>query len=97
MAETLTLSLDVGDGATRDVVQVTAARCGIDRIVLWNAVVENGRLSRAGGALRAGDIVLLHFTPHLEKDLRAAVRAAHAAGLAPASLADYLPRGESRP
>ena len=86
-----------GDGGNRGVVQVTADRCGIDRIILWNAVVENGHLTRAGGELRAGDIVLLHFTPHLEKDLTAAIRAARAAGLTPASLADYLPADDPRP
>ena len=35
--------------------------------------------------------MLLHFTPGLAKDLKAAVRAARKAGLRPASLADYLP------
>ena len=33
----------------------------------------------------------MHFGPNLEKDLKAAVRAARKAGLRPANLADYLP------
>jgi peptidoglycan/xylan/chitin deacetylase (PgdA/CDA1 family) len=80
-----------GLGAGRMEVQVTADRCGVDRMVLWNAVVDKGRLSVPGGRLRPGDIVLLHFTKNLAADLRVAVRAAHRAGLVPASLADYLP------
>lgn len=81
-----------GLGPSRMEVQVTADRCGISDLVMWNAVIEDGRLSRAGGRLRPGDIVLLHFTPHLAKDLRAALRAARSAGLQPADLAAYLPR-----
>lgn len=80
-----------GVGAGRMEVQATAQRCGIQQLVLWDAVVDGGRLSRPGGALRAGDIVLLHFTPRLARDLRVALQAAQRAGLTPASLADYLP------
>ena len=71
---------------------MTAIRCGISRFVMWDAVVEHGRVIRSGAGLRPGaSVVLLHFTPDLEKDLRAAVRAIRRAGLRPADLADYLP------
>jgi peptidoglycan/xylan/chitin deacetylase (PgdA/CDA1 family) len=80
-----------GAGYSRQETQLTAARCGISDIVMWDAVVEDGRLTEVGNGLRPGAIVLLHFTPRLEKDLRAAVRALRKAGLAPADLADYLP------
>jgi peptidoglycan/xylan/chitin deacetylase (PgdA/CDA1 family) len=86
-----------GAGADRMEVQVTAARCGIARIVMWNAVVDKGRLSVPGSRLRPGDIVLLHFTPELARDLTVAVKAAHRAGLRPASLAEYLPDAGSDP
>lgn len=82
-----------GAGSTRLEMQLVADRCGIYDIVMWNAVVERGRLTRAGGELQPGDIVLLHFTPNLEKDLRTAVRAARKAGLTVANLADYLTEG----
>jgi peptidoglycan/xylan/chitin deacetylase (PgdA/CDA1 family) len=80
-----------GAGYSRQETQVTAARCGISEFVLWDAVVDRGRLVEVGNGLRPGSVLLLHFTPHLERDLRAAVRAIHHAGLTPASLADYLP------
>ena len=87
-----------GAGYARMETQVTAARCGIREFVMWDAVVENGRLTIPGGTLRPGSVVLLHFTPGLEKDLKAAVRAARTAGLRPADLADYLPApSASRP
>jgi peptidoglycan/xylan/chitin deacetylase (PgdA/CDA1 family) len=80
-----------GAGYSRQETQVTAARCGISEFVMWDAVVDKGRLVDVGNGLHPGSVVLLHFTPHLERDLRAAVRAARHAGLHPADLADYLP------
>jgi peptidoglycan/xylan/chitin deacetylase (PgdA/CDA1 family) len=80
-----------GVGYDRMELQVTADRCGIQRMVLWDAVVDRGRLSVPGGRLRPGDIVLLHFTKDLGKELRIALRAIRQAGLVPANLADYLP------
>jgi peptidoglycan/xylan/chitin deacetylase (PgdA/CDA1 family) len=80
-----------GEGYDRIAVQMKSIRCGISRIVLWDAVVEDGKVIHEGGMLRPGSVILLHFTPGLEKDLKAAVRAARKAGLRPASLADYLP------
>ena len=80
-----------GVGGARLETQITARRCGIDQIVLWDAVVEKGRVT-ATGKLRPGSVLLLHFTPDLERDLRAAVRAVREAGLRPADLGAYLPR-----
>lgn len=80
-----------GAGSTRLDMQITAARCGLTEVVLWDAVVADGRLTVTGGELRPGSVILLHFTPDLEKDLRTAVRAIRAAGLVPADLAEYRP------
>jgi peptidoglycan/xylan/chitin deacetylase (PgdA/CDA1 family) len=80
-----------GAGGDMLATQITAQGCGLDRIVMWDAVVENGKVSVSGGDLEPGSIVLLHFTDRLEKDLKAAVKAIRKAGLAPANLADYLP------
>jgi peptidoglycan/xylan/chitin deacetylase (PgdA/CDA1 family) len=90
-AEPWMLRPPYGDGYDRTTVQMKAIRCGISRIVMWDAVVERGTVVQSGSRLRPGSIVLLHFSPGLEKDLKAAVRAARRAGLRPASLADYLP------
>lgn len=86
-----------GAGYDRQETQVTAARCGISEFVMWDAVVEDGRLTEVGNGLRPGAIVLLHFTPRLEKDLKAAVKAMRKAGLTPADLADYLPPPSDAP
>jgi peptidoglycan/xylan/chitin deacetylase (PgdA/CDA1 family) len=85
-----------GAGSARMETQVTAARCGIDDFVMWDAVVEDGRLVEVGNGLRPGSVILLHFTPNLVRDLKAAVRAARAAGLKPADLTDYLPAPSPR-
>ena len=80
-----------GAGSDRLETQIVADRCGIASIVLWDAVVEKGRVTSPAG-LRPGSVLLLHFTPDLERDLKAAVRAIRDAGLRPADLSDYLPR-----
>jgi hypothetical protein len=59
---------------------------------MWDTVIEDGRVSYRDGRLRPGSIMLLHFGPDLEKDLRTALRIARKAGLRPADLAAYLPR-----
>jgi peptidoglycan/xylan/chitin deacetylase (PgdA/CDA1 family) len=86
-----------GAGYARQETQVVAARCGISEFVMWDAVVEDGRLTAIGDGLRPGAIVLLHFTPKLAEDLRATVRAMRRAGLTPADLADYLPPAQDAP
>jgi peptidoglycan/xylan/chitin deacetylase (PgdA/CDA1 family) len=66
-------------------------RCRITDIVMWDAVVDQGRLTtRYGDGLKPGSVILLHYTGNLATDLKVAVSAARARGLTPANLADYL-------
>jgi len=81
-----------GAGADSPRVRAVARRCSIERIVMWDTVIDNGRASYRHGRLRPGSIMLLHFGPDLARDLRAALRIADKAGLRPADLASYLPR-----
>jgi len=76
-------------GATlHDVVRA----CRISNIVMWDTVVDQGRLSyRYGDGLRPGSVILLHYTGNLAADLKVAVSAARARGLRPADLSEYLP------
>lgn len=76
------------DGHTlHDVVR----RCHITEIVMWDTVVEQGRISyRYGDGLNPGSVILLHYSANLAVDLKVAVSAARARGLHPANLADYL-------
>ena len=68
-----------------------ARSCGITEIVMWDAVVDNGRLTTwYGSSLKPGSVILLHYTGNLATDLKVAVSAARAQGLRPANLADYL-------
>lgn len=68
----------------------TAAACGVKHVVMWDAVVAQGKIEFARGNLRRGDIVLAHFGPGLEGDLRAVLAAARRKGLKPAVLTDFL-------
>lgn len=73
-----------------DTLRVTAA-CGMKAAVLWSALVENGTVHyQIGDRLRAGDIVLMHFTSSFKQDLQAFVDASKAAGLHPQLLEDWL-------
>ena len=88
-----------GNGARNQYMQSVANGCGINRILLWDAVVDKGRLTTwNNGLLNRGSIILMHYTSNLEYDLRVAVSAARAQGLHPANLSDYLlPPKDRRP
>ena len=77
--------------------QHVAAGCGIDYIVMWDAIAENGRMQYGrGGGMTPGTIILLHFTPRLADDLRMALAAMRKAGLQPGDLTEYLPARSTR-
>lgn len=66
-------------------------RCHVTDVVMWDTVVEQGRISyRYGDGLNPGSVILLHYSANLAVDLKVAVSAARARGLRPADLADYL-------
>lgn len=67
-----------------------AAGCGMKAVVHWSATFDGGTLSTAGGPLRPGDIILLHFKPGLGINLSVLLDQIAAAGLRPARLADYV-------
>ncbi len=80
-----------GAGPRGATLAAVAAKCKITDIVMWDALVENGRLETwNGGRLVKGSIILLHYTGNLATDLKVAVSAARAQGFRPANLADYL-------
>lgn len=68
----------------------TAAGCGVKHVVMWDATVSHGHLRFVRGGLSRGDIVLAHYGPGLEKDLKAVMATARRKGLKPAILTDYL-------
>jgi hypothetical protein len=68
-----------------------AADCGMAAIVLWEVVVDHGRIRhRTVAQLRPGDIVLFHFEDGLGDSLRAFAQQVQDAGLRIARLEDYL-------
>lgn len=80
-----------GAGPRGSTLHSVVAKCGITDIVMWDAVVEGGRMTTwNGGRLIPGSIILLHYTGNLAWDLKVAVSAARAQGFHPADLADYL-------
>lgn len=81
-------------GAAQDsqAVRNMGEKCGIQQIVMWDALINNGKISYANSSLQPGSIILMHFTGTLKKDLKLAVKKIRAAGLEPANLDDYLPR-----
>ncbi len=80
-----------GAGPRGATLSAVASKCKLTDIVMWDALVDNGRLETwNGGRLVKGSIILLHYTGNLATDLKVAVSAARSQGLRPANLADYL-------
>lgn len=59
-------------GETNDSANKAVAACGMKANVWWSTVVQDGKIQYQDGntKLRNGDIILLHFTPHLHSDLQ---------------------------
>ena len=80
-----------GAGPDGHTLHQVVRQCHITDIVMWDTVVEQGRISyRYGDGLNPGSVILLHYSANLAVDLKVAVSAARARGLRPADLADYL-------
>ena len=80
-----------GAGPDGHTLHQVVRQCHITEIVMWDTVVEQGRISyRYGDGLKPGSVILLHYSANLAVDLKVAVSAARARGLHPANLADYL-------
>jgi len=79
-------------GASAAALEDASAGCGVNRIVMWSAVVDNGNISfNPGPSLRPGDIVLFHFwDPKFAEGLQMILDIGRANGLSPAPLEDYL-------
>ncbi|MFE9661576.1 polysaccharide deacetylase family protein [Streptomyces sp. NPDC005955] len=77
-------------GALNGDTAVAARACGSKAVVTWTHDQTDWGTAPAAPDLRRGDIVLLHFTPNLAKDLTRVLAAADAAGLKPAALRDYV-------
>jgi peptidoglycan/xylan/chitin deacetylase (PgdA/CDA1 family) len=80
-----------GAGPDGHVLHDVVRNCHVTDIVMWDTVVEQGRISyRFGDGLNPGSVILLHYSANLAADLKVAVTAARARGLKPANLAEYL-------
>lgn len=78
---------------TYDATTLRAAHdCGIKAAFYWSETVNNGKVyyQTLTHRIRAGDIILMHFRPAFLKDVVAALKAIHRAGLTPALLENYI-------
>ena len=73
------------------VVQKMAAKAGIKYVVMWDAIMDNGKLTTYNGKpLSPGDIVLLHWLPGVGQDLETLLGILKQDNLGVASLSDVL-------
>jgi peptidoglycan/xylan/chitin deacetylase (PgdA/CDA1 family) len=78
-------------GSWNEEVRDSVGRSGIKYLLMWNVQIYRGSISMSGRkSLTQGDIVLLHYTPSLESDLKILLEKMKQAGLRPALLRDYL-------
>jgi peptidoglycan/xylan/chitin deacetylase (PgdA/CDA1 family) len=78
-------------GSWNEEVRESVGRSGIKYLLMWNVQIYRGSISMSGRkSLTPGDIVLLHYTPSLENDLKILLTKMKQAGLRPSLLRDYL-------
>ncbi|WP_345467754.1 polysaccharide deacetylase family protein [Actinoallomurus oryzae] len=79
-------------GATSHATLRAARDCGMKAVFFWREVVTNGRIAyQSGHRLRPGDILLVHFNPHMTADFERLLRTIGEQGFRPAAIRKYLP------
>jgi peptidoglycan/xylan/chitin deacetylase (PgdA/CDA1 family) len=79
-------------GATDRATLRAARDCGMKAVFFWREVVTNGRIAyQSGRRLRPGDILLVHFNPHMTADFERLLRTIDEQGFRPAAIRKYLP------
>jgi peptidoglycan/xylan/chitin deacetylase (PgdA/CDA1 family) len=79
-------------GASDTTTRRAARDCGIKAIFLWRETSEHGDLAyQTAGGLHPGDIILVHFKPHMAHDFRTLLHRIRKQGYRPAAFPDYLP------
>jgi peptidoglycan/xylan/chitin deacetylase (PgdA/CDA1 family) len=79
-------------GASNSTTRRAARDCGMKAIFLWRETSEHGDLSyQVPGGLHPGDIILVHFKPHMARDFHTLLRRIGKQGYRPAAFTDYLP------
>jgi peptidoglycan/xylan/chitin deacetylase (PgdA/CDA1 family) len=79
-------------GATGDDTLRAARDCGMKAVFFWREVVTGGRIAyQTAGGLHPGDILLVHFNPHMTDDFQRLLRTIEKQGFRPAALRKHLP------
>ena len=80
-----------GAAANEPHVATAAEHCGVNRIVMWNVLVDENEVQYVAAPLKPGDIVLFHWNdPYLAEGLEQVLKLGREQGLTPAPLEDYL-------
>ncbi|PJN34973.1 hydrolase [Streptomyces sp. CB02613] len=78
-------------GVYNEATRTAARACGAEGLVTWTHDLTTwGSVAPPTPTLKAGDIILLHFTETLEQDLKRTLDLAEQAGLKPAPLREYV-------
>ncbi|MDB5176570.1 MAG: chitooligosaccharide deacetylase [Candidatus Saccharibacteria bacterium] len=78
-------------GAYSNSVRRAAADCGMKAVVTWIAKANGGSMQyQIGDHLRSGDVVLMHFRPEFQQDLKAFIDAADSQHLRTELLQNWL-------
>jgi peptidoglycan/xylan/chitin deacetylase (PgdA/CDA1 family) len=84
-------------GASNTTTRRAARDCGMKAIFFWRETSEHGDLAyQAPGGLHPGDVILVHFKPHMARDFKTLLRRIREQGYRPAALGDHLPAGYLR-
>jgi peptidoglycan/xylan/chitin deacetylase (PgdA/CDA1 family) len=78
-------------GAWNETTLQAANACGFPGVVLWDVTVDGSSIATTYSNIRAGDIILMHYTPNLALGVATLSARLDGLGLHPAQLAQYLP------
>ncbi len=82
-------------GATRRTTLRAARDCGMKAVFFWREVVTNGKIDyQLPGKLHRGDILLVHFNPHMTRDFKKLLSTVKKQGFTPAAVRAHLPAAD---
>jgi peptidoglycan/xylan/chitin deacetylase (PgdA/CDA1 family) len=80
-------------GLSNNTTRRAAKACGMRALFFWKETARGTILYQVPGGLHPGDVILVHFLPHMTRNFLAMLKRIEKQGFTPAAFKDYLPAG----